>query len=222
LNLNLSADELLTTTRAVRKRLDFNRRVERATVEECLNIALQAPTSFHRQPWHWVVVEDVAVRRRIADIYRANFTPDGNQVDHDINLPAVDLPDDDARGARLSNVRRSAVYLAENLHRVPLLMIPCHWGRLDNAPIVVGASGWGSLLPAVWSFMLALRERGLGSAWTTLHLMNDGERQVADLLGIPFEKVCQGGLFPIAHTIGTDFRPANREPLRRSLHWDRW
>ena len=102
------------------------------------------------------------------------------------------------------------------------MMIPCMWGRFDNASVVMGAGGWGSLLPAVWSFMLALRERGLGSAWTTIHLMNDGEQQVAELLGIPFDKVCQGGLFPIAYTIGTDFKPAKREPLDRILHWDRW
>jgi nitroreductase len=119
-------------------------------------------------------------------------------------------------------VRDSAEYLAANFHRAPLLMIPCLWGRLDSTSVVMGAGFWGSLLPAAWSFMLALRERGLGSAWTTIHLMNDGERQVADLLGIPYDKVSQGGLFPIAYTIGTDFKPARREPLDKVLHWDRW
>ena len=91
-----------------------------------------------------------------------------------------------------------------------------------NASVAEAAGAWGSLLPAVWSFMLALRERGMGSAWTTIHLMNEGEREVADLLGIPFDRVSQGGLFPIAYTIGTDFKPAKREPLEKVLHWDRW
>jgi nitroreductase len=103
-----------------------------------------------------------------------------------------------------------------------LMLIPCIWGRLDNASVVAGAGAWGSLLPAVWSFMLALRERGMGSAWTTIHLMDDGERQVAELLGIPYERVSQGGLFPIAYTLGTDFKPAKREPLAKVLHWDHW
>jgi nitroreductase len=215
MKLNLTADELLTTTRSVRKRLDFDRPVERAVVEECLEIALQAPTGSNRQGWHWVVVEDPATKKAIADVYRANF-------DEYRNMPGAVYQEGDSRGERMEMVRDSASYLSDNYHRVPLLMIPCMWGRLDNASVVMGAGGWGSLLPAVWSFMLALRERGLGSAWTTIHLMNDGEQQVAELLGIPFDKVCQGGLFPIAYTIGTDFKPAKREPLDRVLHWDRW
>jgi nitroreductase len=101
-----------------------------------------------------------------------------------------------------------------------MLLIPCLWGRIDDPAQAAGF--WGSLLPAVWSFMLALRERGMGSAWTTIHLMNDGEREVADLIGIPYAKVSQGGLFPIAYTIGTDFKPAKREPLANVVHWDRW
>jgi nitroreductase len=215
MKLNLTADELLTTTRSVRKRLDFDRPVERAVVEECLEIALQAPTGSNRQGWHWVVVEDPATKKAIADVYRANF-------DEYRNTPGAVYKEGDSRGERMELVRDSAGYLSDNFHRVPLMMIPCMWGRLDNASVVMGAGGWGSLLPAVWSFMLALRERGLGSAWTTIHLMNDGEQQVAELLGIPFDKVCQGGLFPIAYTIGTDFKPAKREPLDRILHWDRW
>ncbi len=102
-------------------------------------------------------------------------------------------------------------------------MIPCIQGagRLDSGTPTFGqASAWGSLLPAVWSFMLALRERGLGSAWTTLHLPN--EREVADLLGIPFDTVTQGGLFPIAYTMGTDFKLAKRLPGSSLSHWDQW
>jgi nitroreductase len=119
-------------------------------------------------------------------------------------------------------VRDSATYLSDNFQRAPLMLIPCLWGRLPPDGVAYSAGFWGSLLPAVWSFMLALRERGLGSAWTTIHLMNDGERQVADLLGIPHDKVSQGGLFPIAYTKGTDFKPAQREPLASVLHWDTW
>lgn len=215
MKLNLSADEVLTSTRSVRKRLDFDRPVSRAVVEEALEIALQAPTGSNRQGWHWVVVEDQAKKDAVAAVYRSNF-------DEYRAMPGADYAPGDSRGERQDAVRDSAGYLSDNFHRAPLLLIPCLWGRLDNASVVQGAGAWGSLLPAVWSFMLALRERGMGSAWTTIHLMNDGERQVADILGIPFDKVTQGGLFPIAYTLGTDFKPAKREPLANVLHWDQW
>jgi nitroreductase len=215
MKLNLTADEVLTTTRSVRKRLDFDRPVDRATVEECLTIALQAPTGSNRQGWHWVVVEDADKKRAVAEVYQRNF-------DEYRSMPGAEYAAGDSRGERQDKVRDSAGYLSDNFHRSPLLLIPCLWGRLDNASVVEGAGAWGSLLPAVWSFMLALRERGLGSAWTTIHLMNDGERQVAEVLGIPHDKVTQGGLFPIAYTLGTDFKPAKREPLANVLHWDQW
>jgi nitroreductase len=215
MKLNLTADEVLTTTRSVRKRLDFDKPVDRAVVEECLEIALQAPTGSNRQGWHWVVIEDPELKAGVADIYRKNF-------EMYRSMPAADYPEGDSRAERQDKVRDSAGYLSDNFHRAPLLLIPCIWGRLDNASVVQGAGAWGSLLPAVWSFMLALRERGMGSAWTTIHLMNDGERQVAELLGIPYDKVSQAGLFPIAYTIGTEFKLAKREPLDSILHWDRW
>ena len=119
-------------------------------------------------------------------------------------------------------VRDSATYLADNFQRAPMMLIPCIEGRRDNMPSAASAGFWGSLLPAVWSFMLALRERGLGSAWTTIHLMRDGEQKAAELLGIPYDKVSQAGLFPIAYTIGTDFKPAKRLPLADIVHWDGW
>ena len=215
MKLNLTADEVLTTTRSVRKRLDFDRPVDRATVEECLTIALQAPTGSNRQGWHWVVVEDADKKRAVAEVYQRNF-------EEYRSMPGAEYAPGDSRGERQDKVRDSAGYLSDNFHRAPLLLIPCLWGRLDNASVVQGAGAWGSLLPAVWSFMLALRERGLGSAWTTIHLMNDGEREVADVLGIPYDKVTQAGLFPIAYTQGTDFKPAKREPLADILHWDQW
>ena len=122
----------------------------------------------------------------------------------------------------MTRVRDSATFLSENFEKAPMLMIPCIKGRLENVDVATGAGGWGSLLPAVCSFMLALRERGIGSAWTTIHLMMDGEKKAAELLGIPYEKITQGGMFPIAYTKGTDFKPAKREPLESVLHWDKW
>ena len=215
MKLNLSADEVLTTTRSVRKRLDFDKPVERAVVEECLEIAMQAPTGSNKQGWHWVVVEDQAKKDAIAAIYSANF-------ELYRSMPPPEYKSGDTRGERQDKVVDSAGFLADNFQRAPLMLIPCIWGRLDGVPAVAGAGAWGSLLPAVWSFMLALRERAIGSAWTTIHMIGDGEKQVADIIGIPFDKVQQGGLFPIAYTIGTDFKPAKRQPLADILHWDTW
>jgi nitroreductase len=213
MNLNLGADEVLLTTRSVRKRLDFDTPVERSLVEECLNIALQAPTGSNRQGWHFIVVEDAAKKKALADIYRENWKLYAS-------LPGRDTGD--IRDEQMPRVRDSASYLAENFERAPFFMIPCIEGRLENIDVATGAGGWGSLLPAVWSFMLALRNRGLGSAWTTIHLMLEGERKAAEVLGIPYAKVTQGGMFPIAYTKGTDFKPATRLPLDKVLHWDTW
>ncbi len=217
MKLGLSADEVLTTTRSVRKRLDLERPVEREVIEECLDIALQAPTGSNTQGWQWVFVTDPDKKKVIADYYGANF-------DIYTNRPGQpEYADDDPRTSQRPRVMDSAGYLREVFHEVPVLLIPCisGAGRLDtDTPTFGQASAWGSILPAVWSFMLALRERGLGSAWTTLHLPN--EKEVAELLGIPYDTVTQAGLFPIAYTKGTDFKLAERLPASAVSHWDTW
>lgn len=216
MNLDLSANDVLTTTRSVRKRLDLDRPVERAVVEECLEVALQAPTGSNSQGWQFVFVEDAGKKQALADIYSRNFRKYAAMAASNQYQPG------DPRYEQKDKVTASAVHLAENFHRVPILMIPCITGQLDRAPAFQAASAWGSILPAVWSFMLALRERGMGSAWTTIHLMDGGDAEAAELLGIPNDEVTQAGLFPIAYTLGTDFKPANRLPLDTVLHWDRW
>ena len=213
MTLNLTADEVLTTTRSVRKRLDFDKPVPRKVLMECLDIALQAPTGSNAQGWQWMFVEDPAKKTALADIYRANATP------------YLDLPKPvrgDIRDNQMDAVMNSAKYLNENFEKAPVLMIPLLEGRVEGAEAGIQASFWGSLLPAVWSYMLALRERGLGTAWTTLHLIGDGEKQAAELLGIPYEQYTQGGLFPIAYTKGTDFKLAKRLPAEQLTHWDTW
>ncbi|NBV02970.1 MAG: nitroreductase, partial [Acidimicrobiia bacterium] len=184
--LGLDADQVLTTTRSVRKRLDFEREVSRDTVMRALDIALQAPTGSNRQGWQWVFVDDEDKKAELTRIYADNFALYRS-------LPRPNYDADDPRALAADRVVDSAQYLADNFARSPILMIPC----IEGKPETSGSSAafWGSLLPAVWSFMLALRERGLGSAWTTLHLINGGEEQAADLLGIPFDRYSQGGLF---------------------------
>jgi nitroreductase len=215
MTLNLSADEVLTTTRSVRKRLDFEKPVPREVLLECLELAIQAPTGSNAQGWQWVFVEDADKKKALADVYRTSWAMYRK-------VPDPEYVDGDTRGERRPLVVSSAEYLAEHLHEAPWLLIPCLDGRADNVPGGISASFWGSLLPAVWSYMLALRSRGLGSAYTTLHLIGDGEKQAAEILGIPFEKYSQGGLFPIAYTKGADFRPAKRLPVEQIAHFDKW
>jgi nitroreductase len=212
--LELTPDQLLSTTRAVRKRLDLERPVDHATVLECLDLALQAPTGSNRQGWHWMFITDPEKKKALAELYKNNFIAYRDSGAR----PTYD--ESDTRAQRQTAVTDSANYLAEHFHEVPILMIPLIEGRLDNLPAFAAASTWGSLLPAVWSFMLALRSRGLGSAWTTLHLPS--EREAAEILDIPFDRYTQGGLFPIAHTIGTDFKPAARIPTDQIVHWNTW
>ncbi len=206
MNLGLTADEVLTTTRAVRKRLDFDRPVSRELIEECVEIAQQAPSGSNAQGWRWMFVDDPEKKAAIADLYRANF------------FPYIGGKTDSTAGDRILD---SAVHLAENFERAPVLAIPCQAGRLgEGMSTFEQASVWGSIIPAVWSFMLALRERGLGSAWTTLTLPN--EREMAEIVGIPYDRYTQVGLFPVAYTLGTDFKRAARVPAEKFTRWNDW
>ncbi len=214
MTLNLGADELLTTTRSVRKRLDFDKPVSREVLTECLEVALQAPTGSNLQGWQWVFVDDQEKKKALGEIYRVSFEAYRNSK-------PPQFADDDPRTQQRERVVDSASYLAERMGDAPWLLVPCLEGSVEHGK-EGGAGFWGSLLPAVWSYMLALRERGLGSAWTTLHLVGEGEKQAADVLGIPYEKYRQGGLFPIAHTKGTDFKRAKRLPAEQVTHWNSW
>ena len=200
-------DEVLTTTRAVRRRLDLNRPVEREVIVDCLRVAVQAPTASNEQNWRFLIVTDPDKRAAIAEIYRTS----GEEY---LAHAAATTEDPQTR-----RVYESAHALSTTLAQVPVHVIPCIEGRLDGAPLALAAAGWASIIPAAWSFMLALRARGLGSVWTTLHLVRAGE--VAELLGIP-DNVTQAALLPVAYTIGTDFKPAKRPPVEEIISWDSW
>jgi nitroreductase len=207
MHLELSPDELLTTTRAVRKRLDLERPVEREVLRECVELAVQAPSGSNTQRWHWLFVEDEAKKAALAEIYARVF----NRIYTSEALGQID--------AGAERVRSSAQYLADHMHEVPVLLVPCQEGRPPSDGNF-GAGYWGSLLPAAWSFCLAARSRGLGTAWTTMHLLH--EQEAAEVLGIPYQEVSQGGLFPVAYTKGTDFKPGPRKDLDPIVHWDTW
>ena len=209
-----TVDHLLTTTRSVRKRLDFSRPVPPGLVQECIDIALQAPTGSNAQGWSFVVVTDAAKRKALADLYRQAFQFYVENPDFRATYEPQDL-----RAKQMPRILDSATYLAEHLHEAPVHVIPCIQGRIEQAGVVAQASVYGSILPAAWSFMLAARSRGLGSAWTTLHLIS--EKEAAKLLGIP-DDVTQTALLPVAYFTGKDFKPANRVDPRSVTHWDAW
>jgi nitroreductase len=210
-----SSDELLTTTRAVRRRLDLERPVDPELIEECLRVALQAPNGGNQQGWHFVVVTDAALRGAVADTFRRGAVAYAQRADK----PPAPPRREEERAAR-RRVMASAAYLFEHLHEVPVLVIACVEGRPDDGPLVDQATAYGSILPAVWSFMLAAHARGLGTSWTTAHLML--EEEMATLLGIPYPDVTQVALIPVAHTLGDTFRSAPRRPLDEVTHWERW
>lgn len=217
--LPLNPDELLSTTRAVRKRLDFDRPVPDALIRECVAMAQQSPSGSNNPSMAFVFVKDAAKRKAIGDIYRACFdvyrTMDG--------IYAGSIDKGSAEGnAQQARVTDSANFLADRMGDAPVLVLACNNAgmRTDGAPGLVAASAMGNILPAMWSFMLAARARGLGTAWTTLHLMQ--EQAVADILGIPFDTVQQVALSPLAFTKGTDFKPAARPEPESVIHWDQW
>lgn len=215
--LNLSPDELLATTRSVRKRLDFSRPVESEVIRECLELAMQAPTGSNTQGWQFVVVTDPQKKQAIGEMYRRAYMLYRQRLDAgNVTIPG-DAP---ISASTMKKVRDSSQYLADRMHEVPVMLIPCIQGRTDNTSSFQQSSIWGSILPAVWSFMLAARARSLGTTWTTLHLMY--ERDAADVLGIPYENVMQAALIPVAYTLGTDFKPAPRIPLDSIVHWEQW
>ena len=210
--LPLTPDELLTTTRAVRKRLDLSRPVSRDLIEECVTIALQAPSGSNRQAWQWVPVDDPDTKAGLAEQYRAVF---------DSYEPrSAGYQPGDTRYERRAAVTASSVHLRDHLHEERVLLVVYQEGRIEELPIGSHPGFWGSVVPAIWSFMLALRARGLGSVWTTMTCRREPE--VAELLGVPHDKYTQVGMFPVAYTLGTDFKPAPRLDPADVIHWNRW
>ncbi|MEU1519958.1 nitroreductase family protein [Streptomyces sp. NPDC005811] len=205
----LSGEELLTTTRSVRRGLDLERPVDPELVKDCLRIALQAPNGNNRQRWHWLMLTDPRIRAAVAEVYRTAFD--------ERNGAALRRLDEQPEGTR--SVLTGARLLAERLHRVPVLVIPCLDVADGRLPEGNQAGFWGSLLPAAWNYALAARSRGLVTAWTAVHL--DREREVAELLGLP-PTVRQGALLPTAYPLRTTFRPGPRRPLEEVLHHDGW
>ena len=215
--LELNPDQLLTTTRAVRKRLDVERPVPDDLIRECVAAAMQAPSGSNNMSMQFVVVRDAQRRRALGEIYRQCYevykSLDGVYV-------GSIRKDTESEQAQQQRVQSSADHLGDHMGDVPVLVIGCTAGRVDGLPGHVAAARMGNILPAMWSFMLAARARGLGTAWTTLHLFQ--EEQVAELLGIPHDEVQQCVLTPLAFTKGTDFKPAERPAPDTIIHWDTW
>ena len=211
--LDLTFDEILTTTRAVRKRLDVTRKVPRALLEECLELAFQAPNGSNKNLWRWIIVDDPAIVAKLGDEYRAamGVLQSGQQTTQF---------SDTSDSREEAKLLESAYALADKIGQMPALLIPLMPGRAEGKSVVEQAAMWGSIVQAVWSFMLALRSRGLGSCWATV--TSRREKEIAVLLGIPYEEYTQVGMFPIAYTIGTDFKRAWRKPVAEVLSYNRY
>jgi len=211
--LELGPDELLSTTRAVRKRLDLTRPVPDDLIRECVAMALQAPSGSNEITMRFVVVRDPATIAAIAGVYAQCW-----QIYTQLPNFAGAIKRDTAElQAQQERVAGSAEYLSQHMGECPALVIGCCPHRLDGVPAVVSVSTLGNIMPAMWNFMLAARARGLGTAWTTIHLMM--EKAVADIVGIPFESTQQVCLTPLAYTIGTDFKPATRPAPDTVIDW---
>jgi nitroreductase len=217
-----SVDHVLKTTRSVRLRLDLERPVPPPLIEEAIDVALQAPTGANSQDWRFVVVTDATLRAKLAELYRKGselYLNGKTGLARTGMSVARQYAADDPRQQRMPAIVKSAVHLIENIHRVPMHVIPCIAGRFEKEDVFTQAAMWGSILPATWSLMLALRARGVASAWTTFTLLH--ERETGELLGIP-ENYTQAALLPVAWLKGGDLHPARRFPARDVTYWDRW
>ena len=217
-----SVDHVLKTTRSVRLRLDFEREIPPALIDEALNIALQAPTGANTQTWRFLVVTDPSLRAQIADCYRKaaeSYVAGKTGLSRTGVSMLREYEADDLRQQQREAMVKSGGYLMENLQRAPVHIIPCIESRFETEDVFTQASMWGSILPATWSLMLALRARRIASAWTSLHLVC--EREVGELLGIP-SHYTQAALLPAAWLKGGDLKPAKRLPLSEVAYWNRW
>lgn len=217
-----SVDHVLETTRSVRLRLDLEREVPRELFEQALHVALQAPTGANTQTWRFMVVTDADLRARIADWYRRGaerYVAGETALTRTGVSAARDYDAADLRAGQRDAMLKSAGFLMENLHRVPMFVIPCIEARFEHEDVFTQASMWGSIMPATWSLMLALRARRVASSWTTLHLLY--ERDVAALLGMP-ENYTQAALLPVAWLQGGDLKPARRLPVSEVTYWNHW
>ena len=206
-----SVDYILETTRSVRKRLDFTRPIDRATIERCLEIAIQAPTGSNQQGWKWLLLTDAAKKAQIGEYYKKSW--------YAYSGAAMRAAPGAEPSAQMRRVISSARYLADHMREAPLMIFPCVHGRARDASPAVNAGLYGSIIPAAWSLMLALRARGIGAAWTTLHLAY--EKECNAILGIP-DDVTTAALLPAAYFTGDTFQKAARVPASDLTYWESW
>ena len=219
-----SIDHVLTTTRSVKKRLDFSRPVDPEVIQRCIEIALQSPTGVNSQGWYFLVVTDPDKRLALGEVYRRAMR---DYIEFQNQQPPQ-YPTDSLRAGQWQRMLDASMYLNERVHEAPVHIIPCVNTQVEDYPLLFQsptpssfyhASLYGSILPAAWSLMLALRARGLGSAWTTVHLVY--EKEAAEILDIP-DTILQVALLPVAHFTGDDFRPAKRLPVEEVTYWNGW
>ena len=207
------SDALLKTTRSVRLRLDFQKVVPDQVIKDCINVALQAPSQTNTQQWHFIVITEPELRKKIGDVYRSTFDA---YWDESAKKASGGIEDYSGGDQRMID---SALHLRDHFHEAPAMVLFCASGDLVDMPLFEQASAYGSIMPAAWSFMLAARARGLGTCWTSVHLREASK--VAEILRLP-QNITQAVLMPVAYYSGSGFREASRLPLDQVLHWNGW
>ena len=202
-------ERLLTTTKQVRKRLDLSRPIPVDELLEIIDVASHAPMGGNLERNRWIIVTDPDLKAQIAERFA------------DVGRPYLAANSELRPDDRSQKVIESAEFLVDHLAEVPALVIAM---RLDRPPLDESTQGgaaayYGSVLPGVWSFQLAARARGIGSAWTTFHLEHEAE--IADLLGIP-PTVTQVCLLAVGYYTGETCTPAPRRSARDVTVVNRW
>jgi nitroreductase len=194
-----SVDAVLSTARSVRRKLDFDRAVEPEAIYECVNIATQAPTGLGGETWRFMVVTDADKKRRLAALYKGVLTDLARQ-----------------RGIEVKATQQA---LVDKLHEIPAMIFVCTTAERPGQEVAGQVAYYGSILPAAWSLMLALRARNLGATWTTL--LSSRQREVAAILDMP-DGVTQTVMLPVAYTKGAKLRKADRLDAAEVTYWDTW
>ena len=194
-----SVDLVLGTTRSVRRNLDFEREIDPAVIMDCIDIATQAPTGIPGQNWRFVLVTDAQQKSRLAKLYEATLYEFVKE-----------------REVPLKDTQRA---LVARMHEMPLLICVCAMGQTPGSNPAEQVAFYGSILPAAWSLMLALRARGLGSTWTTL--LSARQNEVREILQMPADSVLTV-MLPVAYMKGARLSKAERLPASQVSYWNRW
>lgn len=193
-----AVDHYLSTARSVRRKIDFERPISRKDLEACVNVAVQAPTGIPGETWRFLIVDDGETKQRVAAVYRDVIT----ELMTERGLP----------------MKQTQQALMDRLPEMPCMVFVCSLGQ--PMPTHAGqVAFFGSVLPAAWSLMLAMRVRGIGATWTSV--LSARCEQIAEILNIP-DDVTQTVMLPCGYTKDATLKPADRLSAADVTYWNSW